>query len=78
MDMCKFKPLAIRVHRRTINLIQSFDKKIELEGNEDKFFMIYCYGSDHEETEMIDQVTYDRTYEAMPELELVNTVNTID
>lgn len=78
MIMCPHLPMAIRVHRRTISMINALDSSVVLEGNEDKFFMIYCHGSDHEEHQIIDSDTYDRTYEPMPDYVHAMNVNTID
>lgn len=79
MDMCTYKPIAIRVHRRTIDMIRALDDSVALEGNEDKIFMIYCADSDHEEYQIIDKETYDRTYEPMPDYVMaMSNVNTID
>lgn len=66
MDICRYMSIAIRVHGRTISMIQALDSTVTLEGNEDKYFMIYCADSDHEEYQTIDKETYNRTYEAMP------------
>ena len=78
MDMCKYLPTAIRITRRTISMIQALDPSVVLEGNEDNYFMIYCHGSDHEELEVIDKATYDRTYEPLPDHVDAMQVTTID
>jgi hypothetical protein len=78
MDMCQYSTIAIRVHRRTIDMIRALDSNVTLEGNEDNYFMIYCADSDHEEYQTIDKATYDRTYEAMPPYVYAMTVNMID
>jgi hypothetical protein len=79
MQPCPHKPIAIRVHRRTIDMIRALDDSVVLEGNEDKFFMIYCADSDHEEYQTIDKETYDRTYEPMPPYVMaMSEVQTID
>ena len=68
MDMCKHKPLAIRVLPRTLDLITALNGGVTPEIEEaPTFFMIYCHGSDHEETEIIDEATYRRTYGPMPD-----------
>jgi hypothetical protein len=66
MDICRYFSIAIRIHRRTISMINALDNSVALEGNEDKYFMIFCADSDHEEYEVIDKDAYDRTYEPMP------------
>jgi hypothetical protein len=78
MEMCKHSTIAIRVHRRTISMINALDDSVALEGNEDKYFMIFCADSDHEEYAIIDKETYDRTYEEMPGHIMAMTVKTID
>lgn len=78
LTRCTALPIAIRVHRRTISMIQALDDSVVLEGNEDKYFMIYCPDTDHEEMELIDKETYDRTYEQMDGWVLATFVNTID
>lgn len=78
MDMCKYGTIAIRVHRRTIDMIRALDDSVVLEGNEDNYFMIYCADSDHEEYQTIDPATYERTYEEMPAHILAMQVHTID
>ena len=78
IQMCKHATSAIRVHRRTISLINLFDTEVDLEGNEENFFMIYCVDSDHEEYQIIDKDTYARTYEQMPDAVMYMNVNTID
>lgn len=78
MFMCNHKTQAVRVHRRTMSLIELLDDSVTLEGNEDKFFMLYCVDSDHEEYQIIDKDTYDRTYEPMPDHVMYMTVDTID
>lgn len=78
MKKCPHPVIAIRVHRRTIDMLQALDPSITLEGNEEKCFMIYCADSDHEEYQLIDKETYDRTYEPMPPYVHAMTVNTID
>jgi hypothetical protein len=78
MYMCKHDTIAIRVHRRTISMIQALDDSVVLEGNEGNYFMIFCVDSDHEEYQTIDKATYDRTYEPLPDYVHAMTVNTID
>lgn len=79
MDMCEFQPIAIRVHRRTLDMITALNGGVTPEIEEKTtFFMIYCAGSDHEETEIISEETYARTYEPMPDHVHAMTVNTID
>ncbi len=78
MNICKHMPTAIRITRRTITMIRALDTSVVLEGNEDKFFMIYCHGSDHEEYDVIGKATYDRTYEPLPLHVDAMQVNTID
>lgn len=78
MEMCKHSTIAIRVHRRTISMIQALDDSVALEGNEGKYFMIFCVDSDHEEYSTIGSDIYDRTYEPMPSHVMAMTVNTID
>lgn len=78
MEMCKHSTIAIRVHRRTISMINALDDSVALEGNEDKYFMIFCVDSDHEEYATIDKAAYDRTYEPMPGHVMAMEVNTID
>lgn len=78
MELCHYSSIAIRVHRRTISMINALDDSVVLEGNEDKFFMIFCADSDHEEYQTIDKETYDRTYEPMPPYVMAMQVNTID
>lgn len=78
MDICRYSSIAIRVHRRTIDMIRALDDSVVLEGNEDKIFMIYCADSDHEEYQTIDKATYDRTYEEMPPYVYTMHVTPID
>lgn len=78
MEMCTYMPTAIRITRRTISTIQALEPSAVLEGNEDKFFMIYCHGSDHEEYQIIDKETYDRTYQPLPDHIDSMQVQTID
>ena len=78
MYKCLAKTIAIRVHRRTIDMIRALDDSVVLEGNEANYFMLYCAESDHEESETISNETFLRTYEPMPGYVLVMFVNTID
>lgn len=78
MEMCKHSTIAIRVHRRTISMINALDDSVVLEGNEDKYFMIFCVDSDHEEYAIIGQEPYARTYEPMPDHVMAMEVRTID
>lgn len=78
MFMCTGKTVAVRVHRRTIDMIRALDDSVVLEGNEGNYFMLYCTDTDHEEYQVIDQITYDRTYEPLPGHVYAMTVNTID
>lgn len=79
MDMCTYPPIAYRVHPRTHDLITALNNGVAPKL-EDKpaYFMLYCAGSDHEETAFIDEETYNRTYEEMPGHVLVMSVRTID
>lgn len=78
MDLCNHSTIAVRVHRRTISMIQALDDSVALEGNEDKFFMIFCVDSDHEEYSIIGEEPYARTYEPMPDHVHAMTVKTIN
>jgi hypothetical protein len=78
MYICHYSTIAIRVHRRTITMIQALDDSVMLEIDEERYFMIYCIDSDHEEYETIASATYDRTYEPMPEHVYAMTVKKID
>lgn len=78
MEMCKHETIAIRVHRRTISMINALDDSVALEGNEGMYFMIFCVDSDHEEYATIGPEAYDRTYEQMPGHVMAMTVKTID
>jgi hypothetical protein len=69
MDLmrCTHLPLAIRIRERTLSTITALNEGVTPEIEEKPtFFMIYCFGSDHEETAIIDEDTYARTYEPMP------------
>lgn len=80
MQMCPHPASAIRVHRRTIDMIRALEPTVPLSirGVDTLYFMIYCAGSDHEETEIITSEVYDRTYEAMPDHVHAMNVRTID
>lgn len=81
MDQCPYLPVAIPVLTRTLDIITALNYGITPEINEatcTHVFMIYCFGSDHEDREVISLETYDRTYSAMPDMALVAYVNTID
>jgi hypothetical protein len=79
MDMCNYLPLAIRLRERTLSTITALNDGTEPEiRSYPEYFMIYCFGSDHEEMAIIDEETYSRTYEPMPvEIDAMQ-VNTID
>lgn len=77
MYKCPYLPIAIRVHPRTMCLIETIDDSVTLEGNEENFFMIYCANSDHEEYGIITPETYGFTYEKMPDHVLAMFVDTI-
>ena len=79
MRMCDHPVIAFRVHNRTLDLITALNGGVTPEIEEKPtFFMIYCVGSDHEETDIISEETYNRTYEEMPSHLLTMQVTTID
>jgi hypothetical protein len=79
MIVCDHLPLAIRITPRMLSTIASLNGGVTPEIEEaPTFFMIYCYGSDHEETEIISDETYKRTYEELPAHLDAMQVRTID
>lgn len=78
MFKCPHPVIAVRVHRRTIDMIEHLDDSVKLEIDEGRYFMIYCVDSDHEEYETIAPATYDRTYTPMDGHVLAAFVTTID
>lgn len=79
MDMCNNLPLAIRIRNRTLSTITALNGGVTPQIEEKPtFFMIYCAFSDHEEAAIIDEETYARTYEPMPDYIDAMQVKTID
>lgn len=65
--MCQHLPTAIRIRRRTLDMITALNGGVTPEiEKKTTFFLIHCHGSDHEDMEIIDEATYGHTYEPMP------------
>lgn len=76
---CQHRPTAIRIHPRTLDMIAALNGGVTpVITEKPSFFMIYCPGSDHEETDIIGEATYARTYTPMPGHLHSMTVTTID
>lgn len=79
MEMCTHQPIAIRIQERTLKMIAAENGGLEPQIEDvPTFFMIYCSGSDHEETAIIDEDTFNRTYKPMSSHVLGQFVTTID
>lgn len=79
MNMCTHQTLAIRVVERTLTMIAALNGGVEPSIERyPTYFMIYCVDSCHEESAIIDESTFNRTYGAMPGHVLSSYVTTID
>lgn len=79
MDICHFPSTAIRIRERTLDLIAAMNGGVAPEiAEKPTFFVIYCRGSHHSETDIMDEETFTRLHGHMPDHEDTMLVTPID
>jgi hypothetical protein len=79
MDICKSDVIAIKIHPHTLSMITAVNGGVtpEIEATP-TYFMIYCVDTNHEETDIIAEDVFERTYGPMHPNVLATTVKPID